>query len=121
VRTLKYITAGELLLIFPALIFMSALFLRSVQPLLQTGLVVDWFSQHLVLGLYVSLVAMPLGAVLLGCAVLTHGWRSDAEFRRATVAMRRTACIYAPHLSLAAATLAALAVLALVALHMITE
>jgi hypothetical protein len=121
VRTLKYVTAGELLLISPALIFMSALFLRSVQPILRTGLVVDWFSQHLVLGLYISLVAMPLGALVVGCVALAHGWRSDAEFRRATLAMRRTACAYAPHLSLAAAMLVAVAVLALVALHMITE
>jgi hypothetical protein len=56
----RTIAVVELLLVCPAALFMIALFLREVQPLMQTGRLVEWFSHHVVLGLYVFLVAMPL-------------------------------------------------------------
>jgi len=54
-RTLAVI---ELLLVFPAALFKMALFLREVQPLAQTGRLVEWFSHHVVLGLYVALICV---------------------------------------------------------------
>lgn len=111
----------EWLLVFPAVLFMVALFLREVQPLAQTGHLVDWFSHHVVLGLYVFLVTMPLAAFVVGSAIVLRSWRSDPEFRRATQEILNTARAHATSLLIAAATLMAGSILAIVALHMITE
>ena len=111
----------ELLLVFPAALFITALFLREVQPLAQTGRIVDWFSHHLVLGLYVSLIAMPLAAFVVGCAMVLRSWRSDAEFRGATLQIFTVVRAHVASLLIAGATLIAGGILAIVAMHMMTE
>lgn len=111
----------ELLLVLPAALFMIALFLREVQPLAQTGRLVAWFSHHVVLGLYVFLIAMPLAAFVVGCATVLRSWRSDAEFRRATRETFTTVQAHVATLVIAGATLMAGGILAIVAMHMITE
>jgi hypothetical protein len=111
----------ELLLVLPAALFMIALFLREVQPLAQTGRLVAWFSHHVVLGLYVFLIAMPLAAFVVGCATVLRSWRSDAEFRRATRETFTTVRAHVATLVIAGATLMAGGILAIVAMHMITE
>lgn len=111
----------ELLLVSPAALFMAALFLREVQPLAQTGRLVDWFSHHVILGLYVFLIAMPLAALVVGFAIVLLGWRSDREFRRDTLAIFTIARAQWAALVVAAATLTAGGILAIVALHLITE
>jgi hypothetical protein len=121
-RTIKpAVAAFELLLVLPAALFMTALFLREVQPLAQTGRLVDWFSHHVILGLYVFLIAMPLAALVVGCVIVLLCWRSDMEFRRDTLAIFATARAQWAPLVVAAATLMAAGVLAIVALHLITE
>jgi len=117
----RAIATIELLLVFPAALFLTALFLREVQPLAQTGRLVDWFSHHMVLGLYIFLIGMPLAAFVVGCATVLRSWRRDAELRLAAL---RTLAVVRPHLALlliAGATLIAGGILAIVALHMITE
>jgi cytochrome b561 len=111
----------ELLLVFPAALFMSALFLREVQPLAQTGRLVEWFTHHVVLGLYVFLFAMPLAAFLIGCAIVLRSWCSDVEFRRATSEIATAVRAHAASLLIAGVTLMAGGILAIVALHLITE
>jgi hypothetical protein len=111
----------ELLLVFPAALFMIALFLREVQPLAQTGRLVDWFSHHVVLGLYASLILMPLVAFVVGCAIVLRSWRSDAEFRRTTLEIFTAIRANVASLLIAGATLMAGGILAIVAMHMITE
>ncbi len=50
---------------------MAALFLRAVQPAAQTGRLVEWFAALPVqIGLYLLLLALPLGAFLIACATL---------------------------------------------------
>jgi hypothetical protein len=121
-KTIKQtIAIIELLLVFPAALFMTALFLREVQPLAQTGRLVDWFSHHVVLGLYVSLIAMPLAAFIVGCAIVLRSWRSDAEFRRATLEIFTAVRAHVASLLIVGATLVAGGILAIVAMHMITE
>ena len=111
----------ELLLVLPAFLFMVALFLREVQPLAQTGRLVEWFSHHVVLGLYVFLIAMPLAAFAVGCANVLRSWRCDAEFRRATLETFTTVRAHLASLLIAGVTLMAGGILAIVAMHMITE
>jgi hypothetical protein len=121
-RTIKPTVAiFELLLVFPAALFMLALFLREVQPLAQTGRLVDWFSHHVVLGLYLFLVAMPLTAFVAGSAILLRAWRSDLEFRQAALQMLDTARAHAAPLLIAGTTLLAGSILAIVAMHLLTE
>lgn len=110
----------ELLLVAPASLFMIALFLRAVQPALRTGLVVDWFSHRLILGLYVFLISMPLAAFVVGCTLIFRSWRADVELRIATLKTLATAREHLPSLLIAAATLMAGGILAIVAMHMIT-
>jgi cytochrome b561 len=111
----------ELLLVFPAALFMTALFLREVQPLAQTGRLVEWFSHHVVLGLYVFFIAMPLAAFVIGCAIVLRNWRSDEEFRRATLEIFAAVRAHLASLLIAGVTLMAGGILAIVAMHMITE
>jgi hypothetical protein len=121
-KTIKQtIAIIELLLIFPAALFMAALFLREVQPLAQTGLLVDWFSHHVVLGLYIFLIAMPLAAFIVGCVIVLRSWHSDTEFRRATLEIFSIVRAHATPILIAAATLMAGGILVIVAMHMITE
>jgi len=111
----------ELLLVFPAALFMSALFLREVQPLAQTRCLVDWFSHHVVVGLDLFLVAMPLAAFVIGGAMVLRTWRSDLEFRQATLQIYTNVSRHVASLLIAAATLIAGGILALVAMHMMSE
>jgi hypothetical protein len=111
----------ELLLVAPGSLFMIALFLREVQPAAQTGRLVAWFSHHSILGLYVFLVLMPLAAFIIGCTAVIRTWRTDLEYRRAMLNILASSRAHLPSLLTGVATLMAGAMLALVAMHMITE
>jgi hypothetical protein len=117
----RFIAIMELILVTPASLFMIALFLRAVQPAAQTGRLVGWFSHHLILGLYVFLVLMPLAAFIVGCTVVIRTWRTDLEYRRAMLNILTAAREHLASLLTIVATLMAGAILALVAMHMITE
>ena len=117
----RAVAAVEVLLIAPAALFMVSLFLRQVQPLAQTGHVVEWFTHHLVLGLYVSLFSMPLAAFIGGCTVLLLSWRNDPQFRTATSNLLIAAKDQWATLLVAAATAVAAGILFIVALHLLTE
>jgi len=122
----RTLAATELLLVLPAALFMAALFVRNLQPApyepAQTARrLVEWFSARPLLGLDVFLIAMPLAVIVLGSASLLHGWRSEPELRRTA---RETLVAFRAHLStvlIAGATLMAGGILAVVALHVITD
>ena len=122
----RTLAATELLLVLPAALFMAALFVRNLQPEpyepAQTARhLVEWFSARPLLGLDVFLIAMPLAVIVLGSASLLHGWRSDAELRQTA---RETLGAFRAHLAtvlIAGATLMAGGILAVVALHVITD
>jgi hypothetical protein len=105
---------------------MTALFARNVQPPpyepAQTARrLVDWYAARPVLGLDIFLIAMPLLALGLGGAILLRHWRADAELREAA---GHAVLVLRAHLAavlIAAATLLAGGILAIVALHMITD
>jgi len=122
----RTIAAAELLLVFPAALFMTALFMRNVQPepyepARSARRLVDWFSAHPHLGLDVSLIAMPLAALVLGCATVLRAWRNDAELRQAALATIAVVRAHLATLLIAVATLTAGGILAIVGLHMITD
>jgi hypothetical protein len=122
----RTIAATELLLVLPAALFMTALFVRNLQPApyepaQSARRLVEWFSAHPPLGLQLFLIALPFTAFVLGCATLLRSWRGDAALRQAA---RETLAAVRAHLAtllIAGATLVAGCSLAIVFLHMAAD
>ncbi len=123
---LRFVAAAEWLLILPAVLFMGSLFAQHVEP---EGVepadtarrVVEWFSHSQRLGLEIFLIALPFAAFVLGCLTTLRRWTSDAMLRQAA---RETFAVVRAHLAtllIAGATLSAGCILAIVAIHMITD
>jgi len=119
----RAVAAVELLLMFPATVFMAAILVRNVTPLpnepaLSAQRLVMWFA-HLPphLGLWGLLTLMPLAVLLTGGTFLLRSWREDAQFRQLVGAVRANLAT----LVIAGATLSAGGVLAFVAVHMMTD
>jgi hypothetical protein len=122
----RTIAATEVLLIFPAALFMTALFVRNLQPLQYEPAhtaerIVTWYAARPRIGLWGLLIALPLAVLVTGCGILLRSWGVDVELRQA---MRQTLAAIRAHLTtllVAGATLTAGCVLAIVALHMLTD
>ena len=126
-RLPKYALATtELLLIFPATLFMAALFVRNVQPQQYEPArtaqhIVMWYAARPHTGLWVFLMAFPLTVLVTGCATLLHKWSQENDLRQAA---RHALSAIKAHLAtaiIAGATLTAGAILAIVALHVLTD
>ncbi len=126
-KTIKpSLAAVEVLLIFPAALFMAALFVRELQPLQYEPAhtaqqVVDWYAGRVHLGLWVLLIALPLTVLCTGSVALVRAWSDNAELRRAAQQALEAVRGHMATLFVAVATLAAFGFLALVALHMLTD
>ena len=120
------IPATELLLIFPAGLFMAALFVRNLQPQQlepahTAQQIVMWYAARPHIGLWILLIALPLAVLVTGGATLSHRWSREAELRQAA---RDTIAAITAHLGtvlVAGATLAAGGFLAIVALHLASD
>jgi hypothetical protein len=126
-NTLKRaIAATELVLIFPAALFMTALFVRNLQPQQYEPAhtaqrIVTWYSVTPHVGLWLLLIALPFAVMVLGSGTLLHSWREDPELKDAT---QRTLVLIRGHLAMlliAGATLTAGIILAIVGLHVLTD
>lgn len=118
----RAIAATELVLIFPAALFMFALFMRNVQPQpLEPAhtfqRIVMLYSSRPHIGLWVFLMALPFAVFIIGCATLLHSWSEDAALRQAVAAIRA----HIATLLVAAATATSAFILAVVALHALTD
>jgi hypothetical protein len=118
--TRRTIATTELLLIFPAALFMAAVFLRNLLPLDDPSNT----AQHLVMWysvrpwtLWALLIGLPFVVLVTGRATLLRSWNADGTLRRAFVAVRGHLAI----LLVAGATLTAGGVLIIVALHMLAN
>ena len=123
---LRSVAALELLFVFPAVLFMTALFARSIQPLEfepahTAQRIVDWYAARPHLGLWILLIALPLTVVVIGSTTLVREWRRNRELRDATLRAIGFIRSEASSLLIAGATLAAAAILAIVALHVLTD
>lgn len=89
-RFSKYVVAvTELLLVFPAALFMTALFVRNLQPQqLQPAhaaqQIVMWYAARPRTGLWMFLIALPLTVLVSGCATVWQRWKSDDDLRQAS-------------------------------------
>jgi cytochrome b561 len=122
----RSIAVLELLLIFPATLFMLAVFFREVQPEpyqpAQTARhIVDWFAARPHIGLHLFLMALPFTAFVIGIATTLRTWRREPQLRQIAFETLAGVRAQASFLLIAAATLVAGAILSIVALHVLTD
>lgn len=122
----RSIAALELLMIFPASLFMLSLFFREVQPApyepAQTARhIVDWYAARPRVGLQIFLMALPFAALIIGGATVLRAWRTDAQLRQAVLQTLSAIRANFSALVMAGATLLAAGILGIVALHMLTD
>ncbi|MFP5277977.1 MAG: hypothetical protein ACLGPM_12740 [Acidobacteriota bacterium] len=114
----------EVLLIFPAALFMTALFVRNVQPQQfepahTAQRIVAWYAARTHLGLWLFLMAFPFAVLTMGGIALVQSWRTDSELRRAALEGAAAIRRHFPVLMIALATAASAVILGIVALHAI--
>jgi hypothetical protein len=119
----RAIAAFELVLIAPATVFIAAVFARDLVPQPNAaGRFVTWFAGLPArVGLWGLLFVMPLAVLIAGCATLRQGWADDVDLRRDTrqaiAAVRSNGALALVALS----TVAAAAILAIVAVHVLAN
>ena len=121
----RAIATTELLLISPAALFMTALFVRNLQPLQYEPArtaqqVVMWYARRQ-WTLWVLLIAMPLGVLVIGCATLLRDWKGDVELLHGVGQTLAEFRAHGATLLVAATTLSAGGVLVIVVLHMLAN
>lgn len=122
----RSLAAVELLLVFPAVLFMAALFARSIQPTAYEPAhtaqrIVDWYASSPRVGLWILLIALPLAVLVIGAVAMLCEWRRDDSLRDAVRKMLGLARAHAAALLIACTTATAFGILAIVAMHMITD
>lgn len=122
----RSVAALELGLIFPAALFMTALFARNIQPQQyepahSAQLIVDWFASSTRIGLWLLLIAMPFSVLVIGAVTLFREWRQNQALRDATLQSLTLVRTHAATLLIGIATAAAAGVLAIVVLHVVTD
>src|SRR5262245_53457523 len=84
----RLIAVAEMVLIFPAALFMSALVVRQLQPLQyqpahSAQRLVMWYAGR-PWTLWLLLLCLPSTVLVTGCAALVHRWRRDIVPRSTT-------------------------------------
>ena len=123
--TERLVAASQLLLIFPALLFMGSLVVRNLSPLQNEPAhtaqqIVMWYAGRM-WTLWALLIALPLGVLVTGCIMLARSWRKDIRLPKATQQMLAAIHANRAMLIVAVMTLTAGAVLTIVVLHMLAN
>jgi len=120
----RIIAVMELMLIFPAALFMIALALRNLQPLQyepahSAQQLVMWYAGRM-WTLWVLLLGLPFTVLVSGCAALLLSWDRDIvpPLTARSLAMVRA---HLATLFIAATTLIAGVILAIVVLHVLAN
>jgi hypothetical protein len=121
----RIIAASELVLIFPAALFMTALVVRNLRPLQIEPAqiaqrVVMWYSEQM-WTLWVLLLALPFAVLVTGCATLLRGWNHDVGLPNNPHSSLAVFRAYPATIFVAATTLSAAAILVIVILHMLAN
>ena len=122
----RSLAALELLLVFPAVLFMTALFARDIQPQQYEPAhtaqrIVNWYASSPHVGLWILLIALPLAVLVIGIATLLREWRRNQALRTATFEAIAILRSHAATLLIAGTTVTAGGILAIVALHMAAD
>ena len=118
----RTLAAAQLLLMFPAILFMGALVVRQLSPLQDEPAhtahrIVMWYAER-VWTLWALLITLPLAVLVIGCITLLRSWSNILE--QPHRAQQVLAAIHADRamLFVATMTLTAGVILAIVATHM---
>jgi len=122
----RALATAELLLILPSALFMTALFVRNLQPIryepaATAQRIVDWYAARPHIALWGFLMALPLVVFLIGGAALLRLWNNDAALRDTTRGVLWALRAHLATFLIAAATLTAAVILAIVGLHVLTD
>jgi hypothetical protein len=120
------LAATEVLLVLPAALFLSSLFVRNLQPqqyepARTAQRIVDWYSARPHVGLWVLLIALPFAVLVIGALTLLNAWKAEADLRQSTRQLVGAMRAHFAILLVAIATLTAGGILAIVALHVLTD
>jgi heme/copper-type cytochrome/quinol oxidase subunit 2 len=74
----RIIAATQLVLIFPAALFLTAVVARHLQPLQFAQEIVTWYSVRY-WTLWILLIGLPVTALLNGCIVLLHNSNDETD------------------------------------------
>lgn len=123
---LRPLAAAELLLVAPAAFFMTALFVRSIQPeqyepARSAAHIVALYASSTRIGLWLLLIALPMIVLVAGSIALLRTWRADIALRQAAHQVIAAVRAHLAALCIACATSAAFVILAIVALHLIAD
>lgn len=121
----RIIAISELVLIFPAALFMAALMLRHLAPLPYESArsaqqLVMWYAGRM-WTLWVLLLGLPFIVFVSGCAELRRNWNRDIVVQ---LTSRKPLAIVRAHLTslaIAATTLIAGVILTIVVLHVLAN
>ena len=116
----RIIAATQLVLIFPAALFLTAVVARHVQSLQFAQEIVTWYSVRY-WTLWVLLISSPLVALLNGCIVLLHNSNDGTDEGQITKQPFAAIRTELPVQIIAAATLTAGLILVVVVLHMLAN
>ena len=123
--TERHVAAWQLLLIFPAFLFMGSLVVRNLSPLQNEPAhtaqqIVMWYAGRM-WTLWALLIALPSGVLVMGFIMFQRSWSKDVRLPQA--AQQMLAAIHANRAMLVVAviTLMAGAILTIVALHMLAN
>lgn len=120
------VAAAEMLLVFPATLFMSALFVRNLQPQQYEPAhtaqrIVEWYAARPHLGLWALLIALPFAVLIIGAFALLGAWKREAELRQSVQQLADIVRMHFATLLITMATLTAGGILAIVGLHVLTD
>jgi hypothetical protein len=119
-RNKRIIAITELVLIFPAALFLAAVVARYLQPLQYAAQqIVTWYAGR-IWTLWVLLVSMPLAALLIGGITLLWNASGGTESQSGAQSPAPTRA-QLPTRIIVAATLAAGLILAVVGLHVLAN
>jgi hypothetical protein len=121
----RVIAITELVLIFPAVLFMTALALRNLQPLQyeparSAQQLVMWYAGRM-WTLWVLLFGLPFIALVSGCAELLRNWSRDIVL---PLTSQKSLAMVRAHLAslfIAATTIIAGVILSIVVLHVLAN
>jgi hypothetical protein len=118
----RAIAVLQLVLIFPAALFLTAVVVRYVPPLHDGAQRIVMLYAGKMWTLWVLLLTLPLCVLVTGCATLLRSWNREVELPNAArqsliVALGQPSAT----LFVAATTLAAAGILATVILHMLAN
>jgi hypothetical protein len=122
----RALATAELLLILPSALFMTALFVRNLQPIryepaATAQRIVNWYAARPHIALWGFLMALPLMVLVMGGAALVRMWNSDAALRETARGVLAALKTHLATFLIFAATCTAALILAIVGLHVLTD